>query len=78
MEPWPGVVAHAFNAFNLGGRGSRISEFEASLVYRVSFRTAKTTQRNPVSKTRKQTNKQTNKTKQTKKGMEPWISHVPS
>jgi hypothetical protein len=35
----------------LGGRGRRISEFEASLVYRVSSRTARATQRNPVSKT---------------------------
>jgi hypothetical protein len=35
----------------LEGRGRRISEFEASLVYRVSSRTARTTQRNPVSKT---------------------------
>jgi hypothetical protein len=34
----------------LGGRGRRISEFEASLVYKVSSRTARTTQRNPVSK----------------------------
>jgi hypothetical protein len=34
----------------LGGRGRRISEFEASLVYRVSSRTARTTQRNPVLK----------------------------
>jgi hypothetical protein len=32
----------------LGGRGRRISEFEASLVYRVSSRTARATQRNPV------------------------------
>jgi hypothetical protein len=39
-----------------GGRGRRI---EASLVYRVSSRTARATQRNPVSKN-KQTNKQTN------------------
>jgi hypothetical protein len=31
----------------LGGRGRQISEFEASLVYRVSFRTARATQRNP-------------------------------
>jgi hypothetical protein len=30
----------------LGGRGRRISEFEASLVYRVSSRTARATQRN--------------------------------
>jgi hypothetical protein len=34
----------------LGGRGRRISELEASLVYRVSSRTARATQRNPVSK----------------------------
>jgi hypothetical protein len=33
-----------------GGRDRRISEFEASLVYKVSSRTAKTIQRNPVSK----------------------------
>jgi hypothetical protein len=34
----------------LGGRGRWISEFEASLVYRVSSRTARATQKNPVSK----------------------------
>jgi hypothetical protein len=44
----------------LGGRGRLISEFEASLVYRVSSRTAPATQRNPVSKNKK--TKQTNKT----------------
>jgi hypothetical protein len=44
------------------GRGRRISEFEASLIYRVSSRTARATQRNPVSKTNKN-----NKTKQTNK-----------
>jgi hypothetical protein len=38
----------------LGGRGRRISEFKASLVYRVSSRTARATQRNPVSKSKKQ------------------------
>jgi hypothetical protein len=36
-----------------GGRGRRISEFKASLVYRVSSRTARATQRNPVSKKKK-------------------------
>jgi hypothetical protein len=39
------------------GRGRRISEFEASLVYKVSSRTARATQRNPVSKKQKKTNK---------------------
>jgi hypothetical protein len=43
----------------LGGRGRRISEFEASLVYRVSSRIARAKQKNPVSKQ--------NKTKQNKK-----------
>jgi hypothetical protein len=37
----------------LGGRGRWISEFEASLVYRVSSRTARAIQRNPVSKNQK-------------------------
>jgi hypothetical protein len=36
----------------LGGRDRQISEFVASLVYRVSSRTAKSTQRNPASKTK--------------------------
>jgi hypothetical protein len=36
----------------LGGRGRQISEFEASLVYKVSSRTARATQRNPVLKNR--------------------------
>jgi hypothetical protein len=34
----------------LGGRGRRISEFEARLVYRVSSRTVRAAQRNPVLK----------------------------
>jgi hypothetical protein len=38
----------------LGGRGRQISEFEASLVYRVSSRAARATQRNPVSKNKRQ------------------------
>jgi hypothetical protein len=47
----------------LGGRGRRISEFEVILVYRVSSRTSRATQRNPVSKTNKQTKKQKNQNK---------------
>jgi hypothetical protein len=42
----------------LGGRGRWVSEFEASLVYRVSSRTGRTTQRNPVSKNKKQKKKE--------------------
>jgi hypothetical protein len=37
----------------LGGRGRRISEFETSLVYRVSSRTARAIQKNPVSEKKK-------------------------
>jgi hypothetical protein len=51
----------------LGNRGRWISEFEASLVYRVSSRTARATQRNPVSKNKaKQSKAKQNKTKQNK------------
>jgi hypothetical protein len=46
----------------LGGRGKQISEFEANLVYRVSSRTARAIQRNPVSKKQKKKKKK-NKTK---------------
>jgi hypothetical protein len=42
-----------------GGRNRQISEFEASLVYRMSSRTARATQRNPVLK---------NKTKKRSRG----------
>jgi hypothetical protein len=45
----------------LGGRGRQISEFEASLVYKLSSRTARAIQRNPVSKN-KNKNKNKNKT----------------
>jgi hypothetical protein len=51
----------------LGGRDRQISEFEASLVYRVSSRTAKATQRNPVLKTKQNKTKQTKKKKKQKK-----------
>jgi hypothetical protein len=37
----------------LGGRGKWVSKFKASLVYRVSSRAARATQRNPVSKKKK-------------------------
>jgi hypothetical protein len=49
----------------LGGRGRRISEFQASLVYRLRYRTARATQKNPVSenKTKQNKTKQQNKKK---------------
>jgi hypothetical protein len=45
----------------LGGRGRQISEFEATLVYKVSSRTAKVTQRNPNSKRNQKQKKPKNK-----------------
>jgi hypothetical protein len=48
----------------LGGRGRQISEFKTSLVYKVSSRTARATQKKPVLK--KQNKTKQNKTKQTK------------
>jgi hypothetical protein len=41
----------------LGGRGRQISEFKASVIYRVSSRTASATKRNPVSKKKKKKKK---------------------
>jgi hypothetical protein len=49
------------------GRGRWISEFEASLVYKVSSRTAKAIQRNPVSINKTKQNNQ--KTKPRSKGL---------
>jgi hypothetical protein len=51
----PGVVAHAFNPST--GRGRQISEFEGSLVYKVSSRTARAIKRNAVSKKKKKKKK---------------------
>ena len=65
------MVAHAFNPQHLGSRGRWISEFEASLDYRVSSRAARATQRNPVSKNKNNLHhppqkKNKNKNKKTK------------
>jgi hypothetical protein len=49
----------------LGGRDRRVSEFKASLVYRVSSRTVRATQRNPVLK--KKNKKMTTTTTKKKK-----------
>jgi hypothetical protein len=57
MSCWP-VGLHAFNPRTWEAEAGRISEFKASLVYRVSSRTARATHRNPVWKTKQ------NKTKQ--------------
>jgi hypothetical protein len=52
----------------LGGRGRQISEFEASLVYKVSSSTARTIQRNPVSK-KERTKRKEKKNKRNWKGL---------
>ena len=49
------VLAHTFNHSTQEAEAGDLCEFKASLVYRVSYRTAKATQWNPASK---------NKTKQ--------------
>ena len=56
--------------------GRWISEFEASLVYKVSFRTARAIQRNPVSKnkTTKKTKKQSKKNLQKSQAL--WLTPV--
>ena len=65
-------MAHSCNPSTLGGRDRQISEFEASLVCRVSSRTARATQRNPVSnkKKKKENRKPNPKHKKEKKRKE--------
>jgi hypothetical protein len=58
------VVVHAFNPITWEAEAGKFLEFEASLVYKVSSRTARATQRNPVSKNKTKQNKtKQNKTK---------------
>jgi hypothetical protein len=73
------VVAHTFNPSTqeAGFRpsftqeaGRWISEFEASLVYRVSSRTARATQRNPISKNKKTKKQKKKKPKQIVQGLD--------
>jgi hypothetical protein len=45
----------------LGGKGRWISEFKASLLYKVSSRTARAIQKNPVSKKKKKKKKEKRK-----------------
>jgi hypothetical protein len=51
----------------LGGKGRWISEFEASLVYSMSSRTGRATQRNPVSKNQKKKKKKKKEEEEKKK-----------
>jgi hypothetical protein len=60
----------------LGGRGRWISEFEASLVYKVSSRTARATQRNPVSKNKTKQNKTKKKTKTKTEKLKAILRHL--
>jgi hypothetical protein len=46
----PGVVAHAFNPSTWEAEAGGFLEFGASLIYRVSSRAARATERNSVSK----------------------------
>ena len=55
-----GLFSDAGSRTHSGGRSRWVSEFEASVNYRVSSRTgSKATKRNPVSKSKKNSNKKT-------------------
>jgi hypothetical protein len=53
-----GGGAHAFNLNTQEAEAGSLCEFKASLVYRLSSRTARTTQRKLVSKNQKEKKKQ--------------------
>jgi hypothetical protein len=59
----------------LGGRGRHFSEFEASLVYKVCVRTARATQRNPVSKKKKKKKKKKEKKTHSKYHKNLFLGH---
>ena len=61
------MVAHTFNPSTQGGRGRQMSEFKASLVYKVRSRTARTIQRNPVWKNQKKKKKKKKERKKEKR-----------
>jgi hypothetical protein len=67
------VVAHAFNPQHSGGRGRWISEFQASLVYKVSSRTARAIQRNPVSTTKKKKKKKRERERERERERNHWL-----
>jgi hypothetical protein len=62
----------------MGGRGRLISEFKASLVYRVSSKTASAIQRNPVleNKNKKQNKQQQQQNKQQQQQKNPNIQQA--
>jgi hypothetical protein len=51
------LVAHAFNLSTWEAEAGNLCEFEARLVYRLSSRTVRATQRNPISKKKQQKKK---------------------
>jgi hypothetical protein len=57
------VVVHAFNPSTREAEAGRFSEFKASLVYKVSSKTARAVQRNPISKNQKRKRKKKKKRK---------------
>jgi hypothetical protein len=62
----PGEHGTLFQSQHSGGRDRWISEFETTLIYRASSRTARDTQRNPVLKEKKK--------KKERKDFLVWIS----
>jgi hypothetical protein len=60
----------------LGGRGRQISEFKASVIYRVSSRTASATKRNPVSKKKKKKKKRFATSSTTKQILVSKTTHI--
>jgi hypothetical protein len=64
---------------HLGGRGRRVSEFEASLVCKVSSRIARAIQRNPVSKKSKKIKNKKHQKEKIQFDLTPmckWIGHI--
>jgi hypothetical protein len=71
----PGGGGTRLQSQHSGRKGWQISEFEASLVYRMSSRTARATQRNSILKNKTKQNKtKQKKQKDSGEGLERWLS----
>ena len=80
LKRWAGLGSGgaSLKSQHLGGRGRQISENEASQDYKVSYRTARAIQINPVSKNQKKKKKKKPKNKkQTKQKTKKQKTKIP-
>jgi hypothetical protein len=74
LQAWQG--GERLKSQHSGGRGRQISEFEVSLIYKMSSRTARAIQRNLVSKPPTHTKKERERKEKRRKNINLWPPQV--